>query len=263
MMSPFHQCSRWARRIFKPSLKSRNSLRCCLPVLQARQLAAGQEGEGKQKFLDRLAQSLAREQADVTKDLKSAHEERLFTDEERDFIKDKLLILDRNNIETSVKELDQPDYLLETEGDEIATTAPTKDEEAVDVDTFVHYLVEKIYSFVKKEKGAQLEDFILIFRSKAEEGSQPTIWTVHPQLYKDAATAIDLITNEKTFRDVKQNLDVIAVSGFFDEKFRPPLFETKVDLCFGDLDGDTNELERILLSSCTPIQEGDFGITFD
>ena len=254
--------SRWARRIFKPSLQSRKSLRYCLPVLQARQLAAGQEGEWKQKFLERLVQSLA-EQEHVRKDLNDAHKERRFTDEERDFIKDKLLMLDRNNIETSVKELDLPDYLLETEADEIATTAPTEDEEEVDVDTFVHYLVEKVYSFVKKKKGVQLKDFVLIFSPKAKEGSQAKNFHLSPKEYEDAAAAIEFITNEKKFRDVKQNLDFIQVMGFKNGEFSPPLFETMVDVCFGDLGGDTKELERILLSSCTPIREGDFDISRD
>ena len=159
------------RRIFKPSWTSRNSLRSYLPAVQARplrQLATGQE-EGKQKVLQRLAQSLTKDYVDVTSELKSAHKAHLFTDDERDFIKDKLLTMDEKNLETSIEELELPEFLRPIVIGDVAETAPTEDEKELEVDEFVKYLVEQLYSFVEDEKLVDLKDFelyICLLRNK-------------------------------------------------------------------------------------------------
>ena len=223
------------------------------------------EDERKEKFLEGLAERLTR-RSELIKALKKAEDEKLFTDDEMKFITEKLLKLDKSNLETSVAELEIPEFLApvdDTAGHPIRKAEIEDDEKAVDVEEFVKYLFERLYRFVIKEK-VELRDFTLAFYTKAAEGFPTRVLTTHPMLHKDAASAINSTKNQQVFTDFEQRPDYIRVvrlgkSGASWEDFSLPLFKSAVDIYFRKYIGDKRALREHLLSECYLIEDGDFG----
>ena len=221
--------------------------------------------ERKEKFLEGLAERLTC--PDLRSELEKAEHEKLFTDDEMEFITEKLLKLDKSDLETSIAELEIPGILApvdDTAGHPVGKPEIEDDEKEVDVDEFVKYLFEELYHFVEKEEEVKLDDFAVMFVAKAAEGFPTTVLNVNPMLHKDAASAINSTKNQQVFTDFEQRPDYIRVvrsrkSGFTGADFRRPLFKSAVDIYFEKYIGDEEALRKHLMSGCYPIKDGDFG----
>ena len=221
------------------------------------------EAEKKEKLLEGLAELLT--SPDVRMELKRAEDEKLFTDDEMTFITEKLLKLDKSDLETSIAELEIPEFLApvdDTAGHPVEKVEIEDDEKEVDVDEFVKYLFEELYHFVIKKK-VELQDFTLTFYTKAAEGFPTRVLTTHPMLREDAASAINFTKNQQEYPDFEQRPDYIRVvrsgkSGFTGKDFSRPLFKSAVDIYFEKYIGKEAALREHLISKC-PIEDGDFG----
>ena len=125
-------------------------------------VGAEQEEERKEKFLEGLAERLTC--LHLRSELEKAEHEKLFSDDEMKFITEKLLKLDKSNLETSITELEIPEFLApvdDTAGHPVGKAEMEDDEKAVDVEEFVKYLFERLYRFVEINEKVELDHFML------------------------------------------------------------------------------------------------------